>query len=548
MLGDRDKLMYERLRQPERKEKLTKHGIHHHLTTDKSDYLISDNTVEDFWTKPIISIGATSERERIVLDAKSEYLAKTYQELKKELQKAQEGPKTIEIDEKEKHPPEKQVLDMMIAFMKKSFSDEENIEEKIAELAHSWTGEKHGDTAVIPLEEFIKRKMLVCRHLQLWGAYLLSSLVQDGILPSGNIFFHRGEVEAYMGSGYYGGYRACAHAWVLYRPENQYFDAYLIDPLLCDISYLLNKNEFSLPQGYGSYDAVNSSANRCGLIENPRYYNTCSPEEKVSSFFGWFSLSSTERRKILNYEFAAGNLDTLRGLLAKHASEENYSEVIADFDRISKTNKLHNDAYAKISDENEKQQFLFGLLLKNAKDRHAILAKQTVEDLIALKKSLETEGVDKKDIFSKLANYNSLLDSVFNAVEHQEKLTTSVAERKESKESDLDILKKIILDEEYWKQQGFPNGIGLMQELIQSKIYHSDAELFSQLKYISWTSSKSLDYRIFGSTPSDSVLVHRLYQIFMKDTLENMRSTGHFNAVESDWAEFNRKKQLQLGF
>lgn len=410
MLSARSIRMYELL--SERDEILIERGPHHYLNVGNTEYQILDETVTDYSNHPIISVGAL-EREQITLNPKSRFLHEKYLALKAWIEDPQSKLVSKEPsetkDNAETIAPEQVILNKTLQFVRAMFDEAKSTEEEIKKIVAAHKGEKNGVSPVIPVDEFVKLGIGVCRHRTVVLAYLLNQLILDHILPPGNILYHRDEIPMDIGFGHYSRHENVAHTWLFYRPETMHFDAYLVDAQNCETTYLLCKDEFNLPYEYKEgFTPYENCLDRCGLIKFPSFYTSYSDKEKTEFLLD--RATSLQRRKILNYEQAQGG-DITR-FLPEETSHSQYEEFKADITRIKNTETLHKLSYKSSKTEEDKQQFLFGLLMQGKKSRNSIIAAQPLADLIALRNHLETTNQEQRRFYQTFVNYNALFDDI----------------------------------------------------------------------------------------------------------------------------------------
>lgn len=185
-----------------------KRGNEEYLQIEEVEYQVVTKKMKNFSKIKAVSLGADLNREIIILDTDSKFLNDKYQQLKIFLNRHNKD--TLAI------------LKATITFIRENclpVIKEQTVQTFIA----SRRGEKFLDYPVIPLEEFLKNKMGVCRHHALILAYFLDRLSAEGILSAGEVHHYRADIK----SG--------AHAWVFYKPIAE-SKLYLADSTLsiCD--------------------------------------------------------------------------------------------------------------------------------------------------------------------------------------------------------------------------------------------------------------------------------------------------------------------------
>ncbi len=206
-------------------------------------YRILDGAVTDFCHEPLISIGESpSSREYIVLNPDSPILKSHYDVMIASCSQESES----------------RLLQAVINVVKSVFSST-----AVERVTQDWKGLRYLSSPVISLAEFIYKNPGVgmCRHHALFAAYLLSKLIQEGLLK-GKVYHARG----YVNNG--------AHVWVVYKPD-QLDDAYLIDTVWNNEAFLLKKNKDKLL-------AYNQCIDQCVIRYLIKYKQTNPPG---TSFF-----------------------------------------------------------------------------------------------------------------------------------------------------------------------------------------------------------------------------------------------------------------------
>jgi len=177
----------------------------------------------DFANVPYASIGESpTSREIITLNPKnSPFLDHLYTKFKKELAKRA-------------HLPLKEKWKFILYYVKYelfSFVDESLCNAFVRQWIEAHSIENFTETSnhfflpVIPLEDFIKAKVGLCRHLTLTTAYLIDRLLKEAspLLPKGNIFYIREKIA--IGENWVG------HAWNLFVDQESGLSWHL-DPTL----------------------------------------------------------------------------------------------------------------------------------------------------------------------------------------------------------------------------------------------------------------------------------------------------------------------------
>ncbi len=177
------------------------------LTHKNTEFRVLTGFTEYFTTQPLISIGSSPlTREIISLDPEnSPLLQQKYDQFS--------GASFEELID---------YIRTRIFFIK---TNERLMDAFIFEWIERHTPEDFTLTSdnrylpVIPLNDFIRSGVGVCRHSALTAAYFIDRLIQDGRLPPGRVRYVRDTIK-------FGG-----HAWVLYFPEDSN-DIWHIDPHL----------------------------------------------------------------------------------------------------------------------------------------------------------------------------------------------------------------------------------------------------------------------------------------------------------------------------
>ena len=423
MLSERDVLMYEGLSQ--RGVKTREQRIHRLLVlgSEKKDskegefkeLLILDDTVEDFSSEPIISIGGeeieyegdkiVSIRERIILNPASPILKAAFTDLCGEIKKAQNERKSAYKDDLE---AQQLVLDTTVTYMGKRFPDELATEEKIEELVAK-AKVKHGNIPVLNADECLEAGIGVCRHIDLVFAFLVSELKRAGILAPGNLFFQR---DKHLAGDY-----IIPHAFFLYRRETVFFDAVLIDPSMGIKSLRLIQDRRIFPDLYSTLDMRKNSLLRCGL--GGEQYFRLDLADRARYLYKEYG----DRLRFLNYEYASGHLDALQEeIITNNSHNAQTKDILEAIKLIRTSDTLLATKFNKIDNSDSKDQFIFALLLQGSAKRNILLLNQSKDDLIAIQRELKNFAV----FFSKYANYNALLDAVSNGIEAGAKETSAL--------------------------------------------------------------------------------------------------------------------------
>jgi hypothetical protein len=151
------------------------------------------------FSKKLCSLGASISREAILLDPDDPLLKTLYEQLQKQLPTSSDP----------------QVILEEVKKLTRSCFTGKNVDSLVKENLRN-------GKQIISLSEFILRRQGVCRHHTLLNAYLLSRLVQDGLLL-GEVIHHRQDVA-----------QNGAHAWNVFRAQNG--KVYSLDSLWNDVT------------------------------------------------------------------------------------------------------------------------------------------------------------------------------------------------------------------------------------------------------------------------------------------------------------------------
>ncbi len=190
------------------------------LGPDKKKHLVIEGTVTNFTDEPVAYLDAsmvgTKKCEVITLDPNSPVIKQQYAELVAELKiHAKAKPLTPLI-----------LFQHLNSFIQKKLggAGTKQAANQADQVFPEFKDQPHQyeSMPVIPLEEFLKRKIGSCRHRALLAAYLLDRLLKDNVIPgiaNGKIFYHQ--------QGYVDG---SAHNFVIYRDDVNN-KLYLVDPM-----------------------------------------------------------------------------------------------------------------------------------------------------------------------------------------------------------------------------------------------------------------------------------------------------------------------------
>lgn len=184
------------------------------LGRDRIPHRILRGDVTDFLSEPIAYVDKARGFEIITLDPKSKFLAARYQAL------------LIKITQlKLKKYSLQAILDCAIDFIDTDLGGKgiPNLQAKVDAFCKDKNGKNifYQGEAVIPIDEFVKRKEGVCRHRIMYGVFLLNKLIADGLLPPGTIYTQTDNLGP---NGTFG------HCWIIYKEEATQ-KLYLIDPM-----------------------------------------------------------------------------------------------------------------------------------------------------------------------------------------------------------------------------------------------------------------------------------------------------------------------------
>ncbi|KTD70797.1 hypothetical protein [Legionella tucsonensis] len=196
----------------------------------------------------VFSIGSSSNREMILLDPEAESLKKLYTELRQNIKK---DATTLEI------------LQEISKLTQKTFPISHQVLLKEFVEKHLKEG-----NPVISLDEFMQAGMGVCRHHALLNAYLMSRLVEDGILQ-GEVIHQR---HSFPKEG--------VHTWNLFR-DTKDGTLYSLDSLWKNVTSLAD-NPGDLNRLY-DFDVESGIKAAFGAFQLPskQKVHVASPENKA---------------------------------------------------------------------------------------------------------------------------------------------------------------------------------------------------------------------------------------------------------------------------
>lgn len=368
-----------------------KHGDKNYLSLNSKQYLIIERWTTDFCTEAMISVGASLEREIILLDPQHAELKKRYKDLKSRIKK---------------NLPLQDVFNTIIAYLRKKIFTAKDLNNGVKEIANNWTGDKYKGHPIIPLQHFLNLGVGVCRHHALAVAYLLNCLMNDELIPQGRIYHCRDNVP----NG--------AHVFIIFQPFNQPNSLYLLDSLWNIQADILSKNpsELSKLTNYGQ-----KVIEKCKLYRNiftkSNYRELSYDKEKKFFIMELLGLSENERRELLNREFSRGKdnitrlaYDVKNKNIAPDMQHKNYGIMLSDIERVLSTPRLHSVNYKNLKDTNDRQQFVLGLLNLPEKSWTKILDLQSNDllNLQQLERSLNANLSNRKPLYAKFANFNDI--------------------------------------------------------------------------------------------------------------------------------------------
>lgn len=194
-------------------------SISENLSEDELKKLGKDTTIlthefTAFHRGKVASIGSslTGKREILVLDPQSDKLKKLYSEFSKNFNK---------------NDAVEDVYKKTQQFINSKFeaNNEEDIvyENWIKENKEFLTLENGKKVPVIPLEKYVEEQTGVCRHKALLTSFFWTKLIEDGLLPPGEIHHNRDFIKFELEES------RAKHAWLVYK-ETKNNKLYLIDP------------------------------------------------------------------------------------------------------------------------------------------------------------------------------------------------------------------------------------------------------------------------------------------------------------------------------
>lgn len=355
-------------------------------------YVILEESNNDLKSDlPLIQI---DNSQFTVLNINSEFLNARYSELKQQLE-ALQRPFSLP-----------QILQSVIGFVRNEFSDRNaHLVARVDEFSQqsSTQFETYLNFPLVMLEQFIKKKLGVCRHHALYLFYLLHRLKSDGLIPEGRINFYSARVSE--------GSRA--HAWISYH-NSITDDLFFIDSLNETRAYNLRNptDRDTLTAKWGPV-AITECIQRYNRVVD---YTSLPKEDKTTFRASLSEQDSTRRRMRLNYYYARNPAELKVLHTDLNADAKNLRDVVqinnatvrTDIQRIQNSENLLKRHYDEIRDPRNRQQFLLALLLKSPEQRRAVLQKQNARDLLHLQKSLTSTLPNRRALYNQFPNFLDL--------------------------------------------------------------------------------------------------------------------------------------------
>ncbi len=430
---DRDALMEEKLeklaaaenlnRLLRRRKKLRDIQIHEkdgklYLKIYGLDYRVLTREVTDF-SQPIVQIGAEgigkkNAQELVVLDPSSKQLKEIYDQVKQEIIDQLNG----------RNPEPRLVLRYAMVAVRGILStlplaSDNERRDIIDDITARYGEAKLDQTSIIPIQHFIREHIGACRHHGLFIAYVLDRLVHDKepLLPPGTVFYQRENLDADRG----------AHAWAVYKPiqaqsdANGKYDFYLVDSMWGEepLNVMHTRRQKLTVYGETIRENLVKRYNRSDL-ESVAYstLDETQQEEFIERLLN--EKNPDICIKFLNYQYKLNpnNLNDIEGALLSHEYKyhKNGPAILQEIYRVLNTDRLHKQKYTRIgkdeqgSAQDNRQQFVFGLLCKTRVARDLILDGQSEADLFHLKRGLEGNTVfEEFDSYSATLGYIKIL-------------------------------------------------------------------------------------------------------------------------------------------
>ncbi len=363
------------------------------------------NSVYESGTFKKMAFSLVNGSELITLDPASPYLKETYERLKTTMKK-ELGPQ----------PTVQSILDYTIGAVRKLLLPDEQLKDKVVteKKKDPETQKFYHGLPIIPIDAFIQGNAGVCKHHALFVCYLLDKMIKENILPEGSVFFHADTIAS--GAG---------HAWPIYKPvqanaTHDNYDFYLVDSLNYDEAFKVMDKEsrhYDDLRSYFGQAVITDLENRHNRsdLESVAYTKIKNKILQEDFIYTLLDASTEQCRKFLNHQYNLGACkDILKALKTDeyYYKHKNYKYLVKDVERVLNTNYLHNQNYDGIKKPNDRQQFVLALLCESTIDRNEILARQHIEDLKALQKSLETEGRERKDLYQQFETYQTVMNEI----------------------------------------------------------------------------------------------------------------------------------------
>lgn len=376
-------------------------GSKKYLTMRSKDYRIVTRAPFSAQER-LVSVGGELNREVITLDPNSVYLGQLYAQLASRVRSQITNPGQPQNISA--------VLNLAMQFVRRHLDVRNGSNSKIALITNDSFHQimRYKNQPVISINHFVSNRIGCCRHHALFLAYLLTCLINDGLLAPGNIFHNRSNLNA-----------ESAHTFVIYKPHHA-AEIHLADSYWDSRSYNVrtSRNYLTRNDRYGA-KTIRECEERY-LDYKPFTHLTA--DQKQEFLVELLKKDACQRRVILNQQSAVGALNEIKTIFSSDSTPEQkalrksnqFANSVSDISRIEKTDALHSNRYTELKVNEDKQQFIFGLLTSAQISVNALLETQRADDIAALETALTTDSKEQKQAFQHFIPYQNLLAAVRN--------------------------------------------------------------------------------------------------------------------------------------